>query len=135
MATAKRELALAALATRLSAIRNPYPQDYDNAPMIGLIEGEELVSDRDYDDVIVTTTVTLEAVDKYTEDDNRATAANALLASLISTALGTDPTLGDTAENLVYAGGATLFSDTGSVLIGAIARFDLSYRMIAGSPY
>ncbi len=63
------------------------------------------------------------------------TAANALLAYLISTALGTDPTLGGLAEDLTYTGGATLFSETGSVLIGAVARFDLTYRHVAGSPY
>ena len=135
MATAKRELAIAALATRMGAIRNPYPQDYDDAPMIGLIEGDEVVASRDYDDVLITASITLEGINRYDEDANRATVANALLASLISTALGSDPTLGGTAENLQYTGGATLFSDTGSALVGAVARFDLTYRQVGGDPY
>jgi hypothetical protein len=135
MATAKRELAIAALATRLGAVRNPYPQDYDDAIITALIEGEEVVSARDYDDVVITASLTVEKIDRYDEDAERTTAANVLLASLISTALGSDPTLGGTAENLQYTGGATLFSETGSALVGAVARFDLTYRHVAGSPY
>lgn len=135
MPTAKRELAIAALATRLSATRNPYPQDYDATPFYALIEGEETVLSRDYNDVLVVASLTVEAINRYDEDASRPTAANALLAYLISTALGTDPTLGGLAEDLTYTGGATLFSDTGSVLIGAVARFDLTYRHVAGSPY
>lgn len=137
MATAKRELAIAALATRLNAARNPYPQDYDSdvSPFCALIEGEETVLSRDYNDVLVVASLTVEAIDKYAEDASRTTAANTLLAYVISTALGTDQTLGGLAEDLTYTGGATLFSDTGSVLIGAVARFDLTYRHVAGSPY
>jgi len=135
MPTAKRELAIAALATRLNATRNPYPQDYDETPFYALIEGEETVLSRDYDDVLVVASLSVEAINRYDEDASRTTAANALLAYLISTALGADPTLGGLAEGLTYTGGATLFSDTGSVLIGAVARFDLTYRHVAGSPY
>ena len=103
MPTAKRDLAIAALATRLNATRNPYPQDYDETPFYALIEGEETVLSRDYDDVLVVASLTVEAINRYDEDASRTTAANALLAYLISTALGADPTLGGLAEVLALA--------------------------------
>ncbi|MBK8184331.1 MAG: hypothetical protein IPK63_16200 [Candidatus Competibacteraceae bacterium] len=137
MATSKRELAIAALATRLGAIRNPYRQDYDEDtfPLKTLIEGEESVLDRAYDDVIISAPIIIEMIDKYSEDADRATVANGLLALLIKTALGDDPTIGGKAEDLQYTGGATVFSETGSQLVGAVANFNLIYRQVLGSPY
>ena len=135
MATAKRERILAALATRLAAVRNPYPTDYDDSPITTLIEGEETVSDREYSDILITMPVTVERIAKYGEDESRETVANATLAEIITKTLGTDQTLGALCEDLRYTGGATVFSDTGSALVGAVARFDVIYRQAAGSPY
>lgn len=135
MATAKRERILTALAARLGALRNPYPNDYDAVPMTTLLEGEETVTDRDYDDAIITLPVVVEGIDRYGESEERTTAANALLARLIAATVGNDKTLGGLCETIRYTGGSTLFSDAGSELIGIVARFDLIYRHSAGSPY
>ena len=135
MATAKRERILTALAARLGALRNPYPNDYDAAPMTTLLEGEETVTDREYDDVILTMPVVVEGIDRYGEGVERTTAANALLAKLIARCYGSDSTLGGLCDDVRYTGGSTLFSDVGSELIGCVARFDLIYRHTSGSPY
>lgn len=137
MATSKRELAIAALATRLGAVRNPYRQDYDAGtfPLTTLIEGEESVLDRAYDDVIISAPIIVERMEKYAETEERTTVANDLLGWIIETTLGDDPTIGGTAEDIQYTGGATVFSETGSQLVGAVANFDLIYRQVQGSPY
>lgn len=135
MSTPKRESILAALATRLGAVRNPYPADYDDGPLTALLEGDETVTDREYSDVIVTMPVTVEKIDRYGEGDARETSANELLAGIVSTALGSDPTLGGLCDDLRYSGGSTLFSTTGSELIAAVASFDIIYRHVGGSPY
>lgn len=135
MSTPKRESILAALATRLGAVRNPYPTDYDDGPLTTLLEGDETVTDREYSDVLVTMPVTVEKIDRYGEGDARETAANELLAGIVSTVLGSDPTLGGLCDDLRYSGGSTLFSTTGSELIAAVARFDIIYRHVGGSPY
>lgn len=135
MATAKREQILAMLALRLGALRNPYPSDYEDAPMTTLLEGEETVTDRDYDDAILTLPVVVEGIDRYAEGEERTAAANALLARIIVMVYGSDKTLGGLCETIRYTGGSTLFSDVGSELIGIVARFDIFYRHTAGSPY
>jgi hypothetical protein len=135
MSTPKRESILAALATRLGAIRNPYPTDYEDAAIVTLLEGEETAEYDDYADTIARMSVTVERIDKYGEDDARETVANGLLATSIFAALGTDLTLGGLCEDMRYTGGATVFSDTGSALVGAVARFEITYRLVAGSPY
>lgn len=135
MATAKRELILAALATRLDAVRNPYPADYDKSPLTTLIEGDETVSDREYSDILVSMPISVERIAEYGENDKRETVANAMLAEAITMTLGNDLTLGGLCEDIRYTAGATVFSDTGSALVGAVARFDVIYRQAAGSPY
>lgn len=135
MSTPKRESILAALATRLSAVRNPYPSDYNDSPLTTLLEGEESVTDREYSDVLITMPVTVEKIDRYDEGSDRETVANDLLAAVIAAALGTDPTVGGLCDDVRYTGGSTLFSSTGSELIAAVARFDIIYRHAGGSPY
>lgn len=135
MATAKRESILAALATRLGATRNPYPSDYDELKITSLLESEETATNDDYDDTVVIMSVTVEKIDRYAEDASRDSAANALLAECISAAFGSDKTLGGLCQDMRYTGGATVFSDTSSELVGAIARFEIVYRHAGGSPY
>ena len=135
MSTPKRESILAALATRLGAVRNPYPDDYDAGPLTTLLEGEESVTDREYSDVLIAMTVTVEKIDRYLEASARETVANDLLAAVIAAALGADATLGGLCDDIRYTGGSTLFSSTGSALVAAVARFDIIYRHAGGSPY
>ena len=135
MSTARRELILAALATRLVAVRNPYPTDYVDSAIVTLLEGEETAEYDDYADTVIRMSVTVERIDKYAEDAARETVANGLLAASIAAALGSDTTLGGLCDGMRYTGGATVFSDTGSALVGAVARFEIVYRHVAGNPY
>lgn len=124
-----RETILAALATRLSAQRAPWPALTAGTPFTLLADGTETVVDQQYDSATIALTVGVRrAVGFSGTDAQRATAANDALAALIADAMGGDRTLGGLCLNLQYVEGNTEYPTESSELVGAIAVFSILYE-------
>lgn len=127
-----RENILSALATRLSASREPARADMANS--IFLEDQGETATLLDYETVQAEMTVRLESLSSTITAESRPTAENRLLASLISTATGSDRTLSSLCDDIVYTGGGPIFTDDPTVYAGAYATFTVQYRFNTGNP-
>lgn len=125
-----RETILAALATRLSAQRAPWPKLPDgDEPYTLLADGAESVTDRDYGHETVTMTVGVRRAVAFDGDDEaRSTAANDALTALIAEVEGSDRTLGGACLDLRYVEGNTEYPSDGSALVGAVVVFAVDYQ-------
>lgn len=125
-----REAILAALATRVSALRAPWPEFFDEyaAPYTLLTEDVERVDSESYEFEVISMQVWLRRAVGYDGDDEaRSTAANNALAQLISEAEGTDHTLGGSCLDLRYTEGNTEYPTDGKS-VGAWAAFTVQYQ-------
>lgn len=129
-----RERILAALATLLTALRNPDALDYDDTRLIALYDEDEALVD-EWDNVLHQMTVRLTALDRYDESlVAKGTAANHLLADLQTLAVS-QRTLSGLCENITVQQAAPAYSDDPSAFIGALIELRITYRTAPGNLY
>ncbi len=133
--TSRRELALVALATRVSATRAPWASLPDDEPFTLLVDGEEKVTRREYGEEIITVSVGIRRAVRGDDDDTRSTLANATLAALRVAVVGSDKTLGGLCDDLRYVSGEIDIPSDGTDLVGATVFYDMDYRCLNDSPY
>ena len=122
-----REAILTALAARIDARRAPWPSIPAYLPYTLLADGQETVTDRQYDQALLTLILGVRRAARATSDATRSSEANALLEALIVETLGTDRTLGGECLDLYYLEGNTEYPTDGTDLIGATAVFAVDY--------
>lgn len=127
-----RENILSALATRLTASREPLRADM--ADSVFIEDQGETAELLDYETVQAELTLRMESLASTLTAESRPTAENRLLASLISTTTGSDRTLTSLCDDIVYTGGGPIITDDPTVYAGAYATFTVRYRFNAGNP-
>lgn len=134
MAEPIRERILAALATQLNALRNPYALDYDEAQVTALYDEGETIS-AEWDSTTHVMTVRLTTIDKYDEEGvARGTAANRLMASLHTLALS-NLTLSGLCENITVQQASPAYSEDPSAYVGALLELAVTYRTAKNDLY
>lgn len=128
-----RERILAALATLLSATRNPDTLDYTTTRLTALYDEGETVS-AEWDSTLHVMTVRVITLDAYTAPVEKGTAANRLLASLHTLALSS-LTLSGLCENITVQQASPAYSEDPSDYVGALLELAVTYRTAKNNLY
>lgn len=130
-----REQIIAALAARMTAERAN--TIIETLPARSIWDGSDGNVERNrYGGMDVTTDITVETVHQADLDHHQwSTQANVILAELITTATGTDRTLGGLADDVAYAGGTIYYPEEGSDIIGVDLVLTVRWSHRIGDPY
>ena len=133
-----REQIIQAIADRVGASRSLETIDAADLPVTVLVAGEDSVTDDEsYDTTPITLPVTIARAEHRSglKGDDWHTAANELLAELITSAYAGGENLNGLADGIDYAGGATDVLSDGATGVMAQVNLDIRYQIARGNPY
>ncbi|MBF0590302.1 MAG: hypothetical protein HQL53_14370 [Magnetococcales bacterium] len=148
MSDSIREQILQALVTRLEEITlaNGYSVDLTGAihrarrfsreshlPFLTIWDQKESAS-AEYDALQLTMGVEIELFADHGEE-NPSAVVNRLLADLMRSLTGGDNTLGGLAEDLIYTGSESIYSEDATTFCGVQVSLDVSYAIQPGDPF
>ncbi|WP_301585031.1 hypothetical protein [Halomonas alkaliantarctica] len=130
-----REQIIAALAARLNAERAN--SVIEQLPARTLWDGSDGNVERNrYGGVSVTTELTIETVHQADRDHRQwSQQGNAILATLIAEATGSDRTLAGLVDDVAYTGGTIYYPEEGSDIIGVDLVMAVRWSHRIGDPY